>query len=61
MESLYTIACAVLLIVVAWLLAYIWSLKGVVVLWRDAYANEAQRHAQTRDELDRARMTGRVS
>lgn len=62
----YITAIALLLAVCSALAAYALLLRADLqferaakVWWRDAYANEAQQHAATRDELDQYRMTRR--
>lgn len=64
METNYLTAIVVLLTACAVLIAYVLILsddlkreRTAKVSWRDAYANEAQQHATTRDELDQYRMT----
>ena len=66
METNYLAAIALLLAVCSALAAYALLLRADLqferaakVWWRDAFANEAQRHAKTRDELDIFRMTRR--
>lgn len=65
LEAAYTIA-AVLGFICAVLLVYIWILSDEAaserdwkVWWRDAWANEAERHSKTRDELEQMRLTRR--
>ena len=66
METNYLAAIVVLLAVCSALAVYALILRADLqferaakVSWRDAYANEAQHHATTRDELDIFRMTRR--
>lgn len=65
LESAYALAVVLLLVCVG-LSAYAGRLKGDLVCeresrdwWRDTYAREAHRHAQTRDALEQHRMTRR--
>lgn len=66
MGNPYALGCAVLLVTNASLAVYVllrWDdvrqARQTAEMWRDAYANEATRHAKTRDSIDQ-RMTGRL-
>lgn len=66
METNYLTAIVLLLTTCAVLVAYVLILSDdlrherlLKVSWRDAFADEAKRHAATRDELDQYRMTRR--
>lgn len=67
METNYITAIVVLLTACAMLIAYALRIsdelrheRPLKVSWRDAFADEAKRHAATRDELDVYRIRGRA-